>query len=62
MRQALADSALAREDVMLDRLCAAAKEFYENPLNQQAFLAWKKNKEAQYEDHDYHGPDPGKPG
>lgn len=58
MRQALADSALAREDVMLDRLCVAAKEFYENPFNQQAFLAWKKNKEAQYEDHDHDGPDP----
>ena len=62
MRQVLADSALAREQVMLDRLCAAVTAFYENPQNVQAYEAWKKNKEAtKNEDHRNYGPDSGKP-
>ncbi len=32
---------------MLDRLCAALKEFYDNPNNRKAFEAWKQNKEEQ---------------
>ena len=37
---------------MLDRLSAAVNAFYENPQNMQAYLAWKKNKEAkQNENH-----------
>ena len=46
MRPTLADTALARENLMLDRLSAAVNAFYENPQNMQAYLAWKKNKEA----------------
>lgn len=44
---------------MLDCLCAAVKTFYENPLNQQAYEAWKKNKEALNNENHYHnGLDP----
>ena len=47
---------------MLDRLCAAAKAFYEKPENMQAYLAWKKNKEAnQNENYNHNGPDSGQP-
>lgn len=46
MRQELAETALAREAFMLDRLCAAVKAFYEDPNNVKAYEAWKKNKEA----------------
>lgn len=61
MRQELAETALARENLMLDRLCAAVNAFYENPQNVQAYLAWKKNKEAQQnENHNHDGPYPGK--
>lgn len=35
----------AKERVMLERLLDNAKAFYQNPKNQQAFEAWKKNKE-----------------
>lgn len=49
MSQELAETALARENFMLDRLCAAVKEFYEKPENIKAYEAWKKNKE---ENHD----------
>ncbi len=56
MRQELHETALARETLMLDQLCAAAKAFYEKPENMQAYLAWKKNKEAnQNENHDNYG-------
>ena len=58
MRQELAETALARENLMLDRLCTAVKAFYENPQNMQAYLAWKKNKEAtNNENHNNYGPD-----
>lgn len=45
--------ALAREQVTLDRLCAAAKAFYENPDNVKAYEAWKKeaNKNENYGNH-----------
>lgn len=60
MRQELAETALARENLMLDRLCATVNAFYENPQNMQAYLAWKKNKEAkQNENHTHNGPDRG---
>ena len=62
MRQELADTALAREAFMLDRLCAAVKAFYEDPNNVKAYEAWKKNKEAQYENHCHDGLDQRKPG
>lgn len=56
MRQELHETALARETLMLDQLCAAAKAFYEKPENMQVYLAWKKNKEAnQNENHDNYG-------
>ena len=62
MRPTLADTALARENLMLDRLSAAVNAFYENPQNMQAYLAWKKNKEAkQNENHRNNGTDSGKP-
>jgi hypothetical protein len=62
MRPTLADTALARENLMLDRLSAAVNAFYENPQNMQAYLAWKKNKEAkQNENHRNNGADSGKP-
>lgn len=62
MRRDTHESALAREQVMLDRLCAAVKTFYENPKNKQAYEAWKQNKEANYEsDNNYGRYDPGKP-
>lgn len=60
MHQELAETALARENLMLDRLCAAVNAFYENPQNMQAYLAWKKNKEANHnENHTHNGPDRG---
>ena len=34
------------EELMLSRLLAAAKEFYDKPENMQAFRAWQKNKEV----------------
>jgi hypothetical protein len=62
MRPTLAETALARENLMLDRLSAAVNAFYENPQNMQAYLAWKKNKEAkQNENHRNNGTDSGKP-
>lgn len=62
MRQEFAETALAREQLMLDRLCAAAKAFYEKPENMQAYLAWKKNKEAnQNENYNHNGSDSGQP-
>lgn len=62
MRQELAETALARENLLLDRLCAAVNAFYENPENMKAYLAWKKNKEAlKNENHDNDGPDRRKP-
>jgi hypothetical protein len=44
MRPTLADTALARENLMLDRLSAAVNAFYEDPQNMQAYLAWRQNK------------------
>lgn len=47
---------------MLDRLCAAVKEFYDNPINRQAYEAWKHNKEATNESNNNNGrPDRRKP-
>ena len=46
MRQELAETALARENLMLDCLCTAVKEFYSKNENVHAYEAWKKNKEA----------------
>lgn len=46
MRQELAETALARENLMLDCLRTAVKEFYSKNENVQAYEAWKKNKEA----------------
>lgn len=46
MRQKLAKTALARENLMLDCLCTAVEEFYSKKENIQAYEAWKKNKEA----------------
>lgn len=39
---------LAREQLMLEQLYAAAKVFYANPINQKAYEAWKNNKEDIY--------------
>lgn len=56
------DTALAREQIMLDLLCAEVKRFYENPLNRQAYEAWKKKQEANYATNNNNGRfDPGKP-
>ena len=61
MRQELAETALAREAFMLDRLCAAVKAFYEDPNNVKAYEAWKKNKEAtKNENNRNYGTDSGK--
>lgn len=58
MRQGLNETALARENLMLDRLCVAVNAFYKNPNNMQAYLAWKKNKETdKNENYDHNGPD-----
>lgn len=35
----------AKERVMLERLLANAKAFFQNPENLKAFEAWKQNKE-----------------
>lgn len=35
----------AKERVMLERLLANAKAFFQNPDNRKAFEAWKQNKE-----------------
>lgn len=43
---ALANPSFAREQTMLTRLLTAAKCFYQNPKNIQAFEAWQKQKEA----------------
>lgn len=43
---ALANPSQAREQIMLTRLLDAAKTFYQNPKNVQAYEAWKKQKEA----------------
>ena len=37
----------AKERVMLERLLANAKAFFQNPENRKAFEAWKQNKEEQ---------------
>ena len=55
MRREIHETALAREQIMLDRLSAVLKEFYDNPLNKEAFAAWKQNKEAKNETNHYHG-------
>lgn len=47
---ALANPSFAREQTMLTRLLTAAKSFYQNPQNVQAFEAWKKQKEAIHND------------
>lgn len=47
---------------MLDRLCTAVKVFYDNPLNQKAYEAWKNNKEATHATNNSNGRyDPRKP-
>lgn len=47
---------------MLDLLCAEVKRFYENPLNRQAYEAWKKKQEANYATNNNNGRfDTGKP-
>lgn len=62
MRREIHDTALAREQVMLDLLCAEVKRFYESPLNRQAYEAWKKKQEANYAtDNNYGRLDRGKP-
>ena len=38
----LQETAQAREQVMLDRLCEAVKAFYEDPKNKKAYLAYKE--------------------
>lgn len=53
---ALTDASYAREQTMLTRLLAAAKSFYQNPQNVQAFEAWKKQKEATTNDAHYVDP------
>ena len=37
----------SKEIVMLERLIANAYVFYRNPKNEQAFQAWKNNKETE---------------
>lgn len=37
----------AKERVMLERLLANAKAFFQNPENRKAFEAWNQNKEEQ---------------
>ena len=39
------NTASVQEELMLSRLLAAAKEFYEKPENMRAFKAWQKSKE-----------------
>ena len=53
---ALTDTSYAREQIMLTRLLTAAKSFYQNPINVQAFEAWKKQKEATTNDPNYTNP------
>ena len=55
MRQELAEITLAREKQMLDRLCAAVKEFYSNDKNMQAYLAWKNKEEKQNGNYNQNG-------
>lgn len=43
---ALVNPSQAREQTMLTRLLDAAKSFYQDPKNQQAYEAWLKQKEA----------------
>lgn len=38
----LQETAQAREQVMLDRLCEAVKAFYDDPKNKEAYLAYKE--------------------
>lgn len=61
MRRETHESAQVKEQIMLDRLCAAVKEFYENPKNVEAYQAWKHKKEAKRYDanHTDLGPDTG---
>ena len=40
------------ELVLIERLVAKAYAFYRDPKNEQAFQAWKKNKEALNNDSD----------
>ena len=42
---ALVDHGQAKERVMLERVLDHARDFFKVPENQQAFEAWKKNKE-----------------
>ena len=60
MNQGLVETALAREDLMLDCLCTAVKEFYSNNENIQAYEAWKKNKEDNHENNNNNGFNTGK--
>lgn len=46
---------------MLDRLCLALKEFYDNPNNKRAYEAWKKEISNNESDHSNRGLDAGKP-
>lgn len=61
MRRIVAESALARENLMLDCLCTAVKHFYENPNNRKAYEAWKSKQEVfkNEHNHDNHGGDEG---
>lgn len=48
----------AKEQIMLERILDSAKAFYQDPENQKAFEAWKKNKEdPKNADHINIGPD-----
>lgn len=60
MHQKIAEINLARENLMLDRLCAEVKAFYEKPENVKAFKAWKKNKEDNHENNNNNGLNRGK--
>lgn len=33
-----------KEQIMLERLCAEVKSFYQNPKNIEAFEAWQKER------------------
>lgn len=45
MQHNLDETASTRQSIMLDRLCAAVRAFYENPKNIQAYEAWLSSKE-----------------
>lgn len=49
-------TALAKERVLIGRLCTAVNAFYEKPENMEAYVKWKKDKETENdENYDYDG-------